>query len=127
MKDILEKQLEMFKEMHNISNATAPINTVTLFSGLKPSNYFVPNIFIGRDSSSEAFKRHEEMRNKLAWFVEIWVDDLCVWRKSAIGASNDDLQKEYETKLLEEIMLEIFFYGINAAWRQTKDFKQQGL
>ena len=81
----LEKELNDIKETNNLTK-------VELFSGLKPSNYFLPDIAITTISSDERIKTN-------AWFVELSVDDLVVFRESLVPLENEDL------KIIEEMLI----------------------
>lgn len=124
MKELLEKQLAQFKQVYNMGNKENRIEKIEVFSGVKASSYFVPDMFIGSDSSPEALKAHEDMRSKPAWFVEVFIDGLCVCRKKKMNANNENLQ-QYENELIEAILLETFFYGMNSAFQGSIEYNKR--
>lgn len=122
MKQQLANSLESFKN-HNNMLGNSKIDKIELFSGIKSSSYFLPDIFIGRTTSPEAIQAHVDSRKQLSWFVEIWIDKICVWRKSATNSSGEDLQ-QFENQLIDQIMMEIFLTGINSSWNSIKKMEE---
>jgi len=120
-KEQLEKHLNYFKELYNLAKRGNPINDIKLFSGIKPSSYFVPNLFVSRNTTEETIKRHEEIRNAPSWFVEIWIDGLCIWRKSSLVECDISVAGVLEQGLIDAIADEIFCYGINSSWSLIKE------
>jgi len=106
----LEKELNDIKETNNLTK-------VELFSGLKPSNYFLPDIAITTISSDERIKTN-------AWFVELSVDDLVVFRESLVPLENEDL-KIIEEMLINKVVRNIFTFGVMNSKKFIEDIKKQ--
>ena len=113
MKQQLIDYLDAFKSLINVNfKGEKKIETIELFSGIKPASYYVPNIleYLNHPPYSNRGEKTE-----LAWFVEIWIDNVCIWRKSRINEMGDNLQ-QYEDELIKEIMREIVMHGLNSSW-----------
>jgi hypothetical protein len=111
MKEKLINYLESFKNIVNTFHVgDKKINNIELFSGVKPTMYHVPIVF--------DYLNHPPYSNRggyvgMSWFVEIWIDGLCIWRKEKSG--DGDLNK-YEDELIENTLEEIVFCGLNSSW-----------
>lgn len=86
---------------------------ITLFIGEKPENYHFPAMHIGTTKSIPT-----EIRN--AYFVEIFVNDRCIFRESAPIREGDDLQKT-ENYLIERITNNVFCYGVMTSAREINE------
>ena len=84
--------------------------TVEFFSGMNPSNYFLPMMHIGTTKTIPI----NEMN---AWFVEISVDNKCIFRESAIPSDTESLEV-IENYLIQRALRNIFTFGIMT----TKDY-----
>ena len=78
--------------------------TVVFFSGFKPYNYVLPHIHIG---TTKSLPNEIEM----AWFVEIWLDEICIFRQSYIPRESEDIDI-VEQMLITRVFRDIFTYGI---------------
>lgn len=96
----LEKELNEQKE-------TIQKRTVSFFSGLKPSDYFLAQVHIG---TSKTLPTEREM----AWFVEIEVDRKVIFRKSCIPKLDEDFIN-IEKFLVSEMLRDVFMFGVMSA------------
>jgi len=87
-----------------------PRSTVEFFSGLKPHDYFLPAIHIGTTKSILESRA-------LAWFVEIRVDDVVIFRESYVPNPKEDL-KIVEGMLRTRMLQNIFNYGVMSSKHQ---------
>jgi hypothetical protein len=115
-KELIEETLGHFKFNYNFKREKDPIKEITLFSGIKLASYHAPNI-LGYFNYPPYSNRGEEIY--LAWFVEIWIDNICIWRKSNMNETGENLQ-QYENILLEQLTKEILLYGISNCFIDTK-------
>ena len=93
----LEKELNERKE-------TNQKRTVEFFSGLKPSDYYLPQMHIGTTKSIPT-----EIR--MAWFVEVGVDGKVIFRESSLPKESEDL-KIVEGFLISKVLRNIFTFGV---------------
>lgn len=112
----LEEYLQEFKNLVN-TNKIGTIKEIELFSGIKPADYYVPQILDYLDNPPY---KDEPRSIELAWFVEIFIDHMCIWRKSMLNKTGENLQ-QYEEPLLKEIFKEIIFYGLDSSWNMIKN------
>lgn len=112
-KEILTNILDKYKELQSINGTPKDI---FLFSGLKPASYHVPNI-LGYLNHPPYSDRGESL--EFAWFVEIWINDICIWRKSRMNSTGENLQ-QYEEELCIQILEEMSFYGLYSCYIDTK-------
>ena len=111
--------LDSFKNRVNIhSNAKEKITNIELFSGIKAASYYVPNIM--DYLNYPPYSNRGSAISQPAWFVEIWIDHLCVWRKSKLNETGENLQ-QYEDELLKETLKGIVLSGLHSSWRTIKD------
>lgn len=108
-KEIVEKYLSIFE-----SGINTPENKskVTLFSGMRNADYFYCSMI--------AYLADNQYHVRLAWFVEIWIDDLCVWRKIARGNKKGESLKKHEDRLFEELLKDIIMHGLYCSWENIK-------
>jgi hypothetical protein len=109
----LEHSLNRFDKR----NGRPQTNKVEFISGLKPDNYWLPNIHIGTSKTISD-------KIRLAWTVEIKVNDVCIFRESHIPHETEDL-KVVEGMLIERILMQIFEYGVMSAKDSIMSLKQQ--
>ncbi len=113
----LDNYINLFNGIQNPRNKI--LATFTLKE--KPAMYHVPEMFIGRDSSPEAFEQHAKIRSQLALFAEIWMDGICVWREWWSSDSEKDepdfVASEY---LCHKILESIIFHGLSMNYQATK-------
>jgi len=93
----LEKELNEQKE-------TSQRITVEFFSGLKPSDYYLPMMHIGTTKSIPT-----EVR--MAWFVEVIVDRVVIFRESYMPKESEDL-KNVESFLISRLLGNIFNFVV---------------
>jgi hypothetical protein len=93
----LEKELNERKE-------TSQRRTVEFFSGLKPSDYYLPMMHIGTTKSIPT-------EGRMAWFVEVGVDGKVIFRESYIPKENEDL-KIVEGFMISRVLRNIFTFGV---------------
>jgi len=84
--------------------------TVEFFSGMKPSDYFLPMMHIGTTKTIP-------VNGVNAWFVEIFIDNKCVFRESAIPNNTESLEI-IEQHLIQRVLRNIFTFGLMT----TKDY-----
>jgi hypothetical protein len=114
--EMLKKNLESFENDWNTfqrKEGDPPIK-VTFFEGLKPSGYFVPNIMGYRENPPYTDSPPEV---KMAYFNEIFIDGLCVWRRSVV---TDD-KKIRERDVTDQMIKEIFMSGLSNSWNLIKN------
>ena len=93
----LEKELNERKE-------TNQRRTVEFFSGLKPSDYYLPMMHIGTAKSIPT-------EGRMAWFVEVGVDGKVIFRESYIPKESEDL-KIVEGFMISRVLRNIFTFGV---------------
>lgn len=93
----LEKELNERKE-------TSQVRTVEFFSGLKPYDYYLPQMHIGTTKSIPK-------ENIMAWFVEVGVDGKCLFRESHIPKEGEDTSI-VEGFLIMRVLRNIFTFGV---------------
>ncbi len=118
MKDLLKKYCDKFEKHLEINKKLGRIefnkeSKVELFSGLKPASYHVSSIL--DYIKHPPYSKEPNKPNPLAWFVEIWIDGVCVWRKFKLNETGENLH-QYEDELINQVMIEIFFIGMFNSW-----------
>ena len=105
-KEILVELCKYLQNMLNIKEQLSdkPSHKVELFSGLKPANYFIPQMHFG---TSKTISQEIE----LAYFVEIFVDQTCIFRECTLPKEKDDL-KTIEEMVCLRLLNDVFCYGI---------------
>jgi len=93
----LERELNERKE-------TNQRRTVELFSGLKPSDYYLPQMHIGTTKSIPT-------EGRMAWFVEVGVDGKVIFRESYLPKESEDL-KIVEGFMISRVLRNIFTFGV---------------
>ena len=76
-----------------------PTSTVTLFSGWKEVGYFYPRL--------------DDEIVQLAWHVEIFVNNNCLFRESYIPKENEDIEI-VEGMVMQRVLNSVFHYGVMA-------------
>ncbi|MES2382372.1 MAG: hypothetical protein V4538_15100 [Bacteroidota bacterium] len=76
---------------------------VKFVSQYKDSCYYLPQIQIGSTTP----------KSYVAWFCEIWVDGVCIFRESRIPENQTD--EEMENMVIEILMQSVFNYGVMGA------------
>jgi hypothetical protein len=94
----LEKELNERKE-------TNQRRTVEFFSGLKPYDYYLPQMHIG---TTKSIPTEDEM---MAWVVEVGVDGKVIFRDSYLPKESEDLEI-VEGFMISRILRNIFTAGI---------------
>lgn len=88
----------------NARKETTENRTVEFFSGLKPSDYYLPSTHIGTTKS-------KTIEGVSAWYVEVWVDGKCIFRESYIPKDGEDL-KIVEGFMITRVLRNIFIFGV---------------
>jgi len=93
-----------------------------LYSGLKPVGYAVPMVL---DYLNHPPYREESVHlaDSLAWHVEIWINDLCVFRR--FGESPDGDHSKAEPRLLQEVFDEIIVSGLLNSWKLVEKHESE--
>ncbi len=113
-KEQLERKIEQF----NTIFAHAPLRSdqlkleLKLLSRQMPSNYFF-NYFVIRPEN--------EMIIHYSWFVEIWGNDVCLFRESATNEYEENLH-EFEEGLCSRILLNIFISSMSHEYHQKRAY-----
>ena len=105
----LERELNERKE-------TNQRRTVEFFSGLKPSDYYLPKMHIGTTKSIPT-------EGRMAWFVEVGVDGKVIFRESYIPKESEDL-KIVEEFMISRVLRNIFTFGVMSS-KKFIDERQQ--
>jgi hypothetical protein len=103
-KSILQELCENLEKELNQRRETSNKRTVEFFSGLKPSDYYLPTMHIGTSKSISK-------EGKMAWFVEIGVDGKVIFRESYIPKESEDL-KIVEGFMVTRVLRNIFTFGV---------------
>lgn len=116
MKEELIRLLNRYEDILNIRGGSESVKETFLFSGIKPSSYYLPSIMMGSGN-----KLYDDIR--YSWFVEIWIDGLCIYRQSMTNIEQEDLQ-QYEDVLLKRTMNDIFMFGLSSCLQYTKEMNE---
>ena len=84
------------------------IHKVKLICEMKPSGYFLPQIHPGTSKTVHLQDREQE-----ALFVELWLDERCLFRQSNIP-ENVEVTHFVEFYLLTELLNTVFRFGVIA-------------
>lgn len=103
-KKILQEFCSDLEKDLNQREGTGKEKRVELFSGLKPSDYFLPTMHIG---TSKSIPVHGVM----SWFVEVIVDGKVVFRESYVPKKSDDTNV-IEGFLIRRVLRNIFTFGV---------------
>jgi hypothetical protein len=110
MIEVLKNYLDYFEHQYNINKKGDDKIKVVLFFGEKPSGYCVPQIMAYRNHPPYTEKEPEvEMAN----YLEIFIDGLCIWRRTWKGDA-DDMN-------IREMTHEIFMHGMMHSWDIIKN------
>ena len=93
----LERELNERKE-------TNQRRTVEFFSGLKPSDYYLPQMHIGTTKSIPK-------ESRMSRFVEVGVDGKVIFRESYLPRKSEDL-KIVEGFMISKVLRNIFTFGV---------------
>lgn len=115
---IYDKQMSNIKDtlIKLCSNLEANLNEksgdthhkVKITCELKPSDYFLPQFHPGTSETVYLQDNKQE-----AFFVELWLDDKCLYRKSGILPDDSpDTRDDFENYFLDELLNLIFRYGV---------------
>lgn len=107
--------LDLCKELEQNLNLLKGknIHKVELISCMKPSDYYLPVMYIG---TGLPITRKLQM----ALFVEIYVDDKCVFRESYIPNETEDINV-VESFLIDRVLKQVFMHGIMSAKRNIEE------
>lgn len=113
-KIILQELCDNLEKELNIKEETAIRRTVNLFSGFKPSGYYLPQIHIGTTKTVDS-------RFEMAWFVEISIDGKVIFRESYIPKESECLNI-VECFMINRILRNIFTYGVMSSKKFIDDY-----
>lgn len=86
------------------------IHKVKLICEMKPAGYFLPQIHPGTSNTTAL-----QYVDKDALFVELWVDNKCLFRDSSIPQNNSiEVIHMLEYYLLNKLLSTIFRFGISS-------------
>ena len=114
-KEILESLCHNLERDLNDRHETPYKRTVRFFSGRRSSDYYLPNIHIGKCYPKEGH---------IAWFVEVSVDGDVIFRESHIPSVDEDL-REVESFLADRVLRHIFTFGVMESKKFIDSRKQQ--
>ena len=77
------------------------IKEISLFSGIKQYNYW----------------KQEIVTDTPAWFVEIWINGICVFREYEIAPNKDSVLEELQEELLEKVLFSIIYIGLTYGYK----------
>ena len=83
---------------------------IELFSGKKPYNYFLPQTI--------------PVQIRPTWFVEIFINNICVWREFKI-MKDDSNYKEIEEELSKRIFFSITAIGFLQNYKITNELRRR--
>ena len=98
------------------------IKDVRIFSGIKQAGYNIPMIL---DYLNYPPYSNRGSMIEMAWYVEIFINGICIWRKFHVGNPNkkEDL-KRVEAELCEKIINEIQLYGLFHSRKRIMDMNK---
>lgn len=105
-KDLLLELCSVLENRLNERLDGTGIHKVNLFSGTKQTSYHVPPV---------AFKSPKTF----SWFVEIWVDEICVFREHGFPAEGT------EERLINKVLENVFVYGAWTSYKFLEDLNQK--
>lgn len=88
---------------------------VELFSGWKPSNYYLPQMHIG---STKTIPKDVTM----AWFVELYVDGAVLFREVHVPSKEESLEI-VEGFMASRILRHIFTFGVISTKQYMEDMR----
>lgn len=114
---LVSKWLESYQQLFNqTAKEEDQIRSIKLTSEMKPDNYFIPQIWIGAGLPND--------ESIPAWFVEIWINDLCVFRESKVANHGQDTNwKIIEESCLDRLLQNILSHGLTAAYKVSKEIQ----
>jgi hypothetical protein len=101
---ILQELCSNFERELNEREETNQRRTVEFFSGLKPSDYYLPQMHIGTIKSIPT-------EGRMAWFVEVGIDGKVIFRESYLPRESEDL-KIIEGFMISKVLRNIFTFGV---------------
>lgn len=95
----------------NLNDRTGKnIHKVKLVCEMKPSGYFLPQIHLGTSKTALLHDKEQE-----ALFVELWLDNRCLFRNSNIPYKSDtEFLHMIEYHLLTDLLNTIFRFGVSS-------------
>jgi hypothetical protein len=106
--------LKMLEEIVGAFNSIGK-HKAKLFAGVKRTNYWMPVLIIG---STDTFC------NKNTLYVEIFIDDLCVWREAKYKPEEKTFEKDKEI-LAQRILISIAMFGMFDNYKNTIQIRNQ--
>ncbi len=116
----LQYYLERFKDLNNINNRDSPIKNITISSGLVLDTCIIGNMFEYRH-----YKPYVKTKptDNVSYIVDVYIDDLLIWRKSKPFNTTKDSKIYIEDNLTNYILDEMIYHGISSSWKLIKDRK----
>lgn len=109
IKDVILSLCTNLEENLN-DKAGQNIHKVKLICEMKPSGYFLPQIHPGTSKTVHLQDQEQE-----ALFVELWLDERCLFRQSNIPYKSDtEFLHMIEYHLLTDLLNTIFRFGVTA-------------
>jgi len=115
-KTLLIELCENLQSELNYIQETPRERSVCLYSGTKPENYWLPNIYI---STTKPVPKELTM----AWFVELIIDGQVIFRETHVPRDSEDL-KIVEAFLLKRLLRNIFTFGVMESKKYLDNFKK---
>ncbi len=123
-KRILQELCEKLEKELN-RREIAQSRTVKLFSGLRPSDYYIPMMHVGTTESivwREAAIESPPKERDMAWFVEVSVDGRVIFREY-YTPSEEIAWDVIERSLIKKVLFNIFTAGIMSSKRILEERK----
>lgn len=91
---------------------------VEYFNGIRPANYFTPQLV----TTKMAALSGEAVNHTLAWYAEIFIDGVCIFRESTIPTDQkDEISWEFAAESANKrLIASIFCYGVWASKESLK-------
>jgi hypothetical protein len=116
-KILLQELCMQLEERLNIKSSFHQKKFVTLFCGVKPADYMLRQFHIGTTKTIP-------MKLEEAFYVEIIVDNIVIFRQSYHFTQKEDLQ-DVEDRLIEIILREVFFIGVMSSFDIITNLKNR--
>lgn len=114
MKELLLDYLDKYRENLRINSLIRDVENIEVefFSGIKKAYYYTPIV--------PGLELPEKYANANAWFVEIWIGGICVFRRTKTNEEQENLE-QYEDECIKETMHNIMLSGLSNTYMVTKD------
>ena len=108
-----ESWVKAFERKWNFGKDEKDHIKVELFIGKLPAGYHAPSIL---DYRKHPPYSGEEPEQKMANYIEIFIDRTCIWRRTWIGENQGAMN-------LKELTEDIFMYGMIKSWEEIMKSK----